>query len=265
MRKVQSLPWWWAAGGTVALVAVGLFVPLGVPGWTAGLAYLAVSSQLLSRGLARRGTTRFGPANAVTATRSTLVGVTTALVAASLTGGRAPATVLLVTVAAVALALDAVDGAVARRTGSVTELGGRFDMEVDAFLLLVLSVYDVRFVGWWVLAIGLMRYAFVACGMLRWMRAPLPPRYWRKVVAATCGILLTVIATGLLPPIANVALAGAALLLLVESFGRDVVWLVRARKPHRAAVNRNGVGSVSSAVGLQHELGSQRKQVRDVR
>jgi phosphatidylglycerophosphate synthase len=259
MSKVQSLPWWWAAGGTVALFAVGLFVPLGVAGWTAGLTYLAVSSLLVSRGLARRGTTRFGAANAVTATRSVLVGVITALVTASLPPARISATALLVTVTAVALALDGVDGAVARRTGSVTELGGRFDMEVDAFLLLVLCVYDVRLVGWWVLAIGLMRYAFVAAGgMLAWMRAPLPPRYWRKVVAATCGILLTVIATGLLPLVANVALAGAALLLLVESFGRDVVWLVRARNPQRV-VNRKGSESVSSAED------SERKQVRHVR
>ena len=46
--------------------------------------------------------------------------------------------------------LDAVDGQVARRTGTVSALGARFDMEVDAFLILVLSVYvapDRRLVG----------------------------------------------------------------------------------------------------------------------
>lgn len=248
MSKVQSLPWWWAAGGAIALLGVGMLVPLGVVGWTAGLAYLVVSSVLLSRGLARRRATRFGPANAVTATRSMLVGVITALVAASFTSAGLP--VLLVSVASVALALDAVDGTVARRTGSVTELGARFDMEVDAFLLLVLCVYDVQFAGWWVLAIGLMRYAFVVAGwMLPWMGATLPPRYWRKVVAATCGILLTIIATGLLAPLANIALAGAGLLLLIESFGRDVVWLVAARRTNAPAVNRSGAGSVSSPQG----------------
>ena len=40
----------------------------------------------------------------------------------------------------VALALDGVDGQVARRTRTVSALGARFDMEVDAFLVLVLSV-----------------------------------------------------------------------------------------------------------------------------
>ena len=47
----------------------------------------------------------------------------------------------LVVLAAVALVLDGVDGQVARRTGTVSALGARFDMEVDAFLMLVLSVY----------------------------------------------------------------------------------------------------------------------------
>ena len=44
-----------------------------------------------------------------------------------------------VVLAAVALVLDAVDGRVARRTGTVHPLGARFDMETDAFLILVLS------------------------------------------------------------------------------------------------------------------------------
>ena len=49
-------------------------------------------------------------------------------------------------------------------------------MEVDAFLLLVLSAYVGQDLGWWVLVIGLLRYAFVAAGWaLPWMRATLPP------------------------------------------------------------------------------------------
>ena len=41
----------------------------------------------------------------------------------------------------VALALDWVDGQVARRTGTCSAFGARFDMETDAFLILVLSAY----------------------------------------------------------------------------------------------------------------------------
>ena len=94
---------------------------------------------------------------------------------------------------ALALVLDAVDGWVARRTRTTAALGAHFDGEVDAFLILVLSVYVARSAGAWVLAIGAARYVFLAAGWpLPWMREPLPPRYWRKVVAATQGIVLTV-------------------------------------------------------------------------
>lgn len=229
MRKVQLTPWLWGAAGVLALLTLGAFEPLSPAGWTAALGYLAVSSLLVSRGLRRRGSTRFGAANAVTAARSMLVGIATGLVVTSFTDGISVA--LFATIVAAALALDGVDGYVARRTDSVSELGARFDMEVDAFLLLVLCVYDVRFVGGWVLAIGLMRYAFVAAAWaLPFLGRTLPYRYWRKVVAAACGIALALIATQLLPPVANIAIAAGALLLLCESFGRDVVWLVRMNR-----------------------------------
>ena len=71
-----------------------------------------------------------------------------------------------------ALVLDSVDGRVARRTASTTAVGARFDMEVDAFLILVLSAYVVQSVGLWVLTIGAARYAFVAAGwLLPWFAA----------------------------------------------------------------------------------------------
>ncbi|MDQ7879566.1 CDP-alcohol phosphatidyltransferase family protein [Microbacterium sp. QXD-8] len=236
MEKVQWVPWWWVAAGAGGLVAIGAAVPLSPTAVALGLAYLVVSTVLLTVGLRRRGALRFGPANAVTATRSMLVGLVTALTVAALEG--ATSTVLLVTLVACALALDGVDGYVARRTASESELGARFDMEVDAFLLLLLCVYDVRYVGWWVLSIGLMRYAFVVAGaMLPWMRQTLPPRYWRKVVTAVCGIALTLVAAQVLPPEANLAVAAAALLLMLESFGRDVTWLVRLNLSGRALVS----------------------------
>jgi phosphatidylglycerophosphate synthase len=165
-----------------------------------------------------------GPADRVTLGRTTLVGGVTTLVADSLT--RSEPAAVLVPLAAVALSLDAVDGWVARRTGTVSAFGARFDMEVDTFLILVLSGFVARSLGGWVLAIGLMRYAFVAAGwVVPWLRAELPARYWRKVVAATQGVVLVVAASGLPPRPAAVALVALALALLVESFGRDVGWL----------------------------------------
>jgi phosphatidylglycerophosphate synthase len=243
MSKVQWVPWGWAAAGAVALSAVNGAAPLGVAGWMAGLGYLVVSTMLLSRGLDRSRAVRFGPANAVTAMRSARVGVVTAMVVAAV-GGPA-STLLFVTVTSIALALDAVDGYVARRSGTVSALGGRFDMEVDAFLLLVLSVYVGPIVGWWVLAIGLMYYGFVVAGWaIPWMRVTLPPRYWRKVVTAACGIALTIVAAGILPGPLEVIVALAAVALVVESFGRDVIWLVRSRHPVAVSAESTGPGSV---------------------
>ena len=143
---------------------------------------------------------------------------------------------LLIGLIVPALALDAVDGWVARGTGTTTELGARFDMEVDAFLLLVLSAFVAPILGLWVLAIGLMRYVFVAAGwMLPWLRLQLPPRYWRKVVTAVQGIALTLAASGLAPDVAGVVV-GVALVLLVESFGRDVLWLALRSRARRVEV-----------------------------
>jgi hypothetical protein len=123
------------------------------------------------------------------------------------------------------------------RPAPVTTLGALFDGEVDAFLILVLSVYVARSAGVWVLAIGAARYAFLAAGwLLPWMRGSLPPRYWRKVVAATVGVALTFAVPDVLPLfLINAALA-VSLGLLAESFGRDVGWLWRRRRVERGRV-----------------------------
>ncbi|GAA5111662.1 CDP-alcohol phosphatidyltransferase family protein [Pseudonocardia adelaidensis] len=201
--------------------------PLGV---LVGVVYAAALLGLLSAAMHRAGRSVLGPADLVTLARALLVGGVAAVVADGLLTGRtAPAA--LVALASVALALDAVDGKVARHTGTVSPVGARFDMEVDAFLVLVLSVHVAGIVGPWVLAIGLMRYVFVAAGrLLPWLRGPVPPSHVAKTVAAVQGVVLVVVAAGLLPYPATVALVAVALALLVWSFGRTVQWLWRAAR-----------------------------------
>ncbi len=208
----------------VLLSILAATVGLGVAGWVAGGAYALTGCAALTRGMNRRGVDAIGPADTVTLTRATLVGCVASLTADSFLR---PAPVeLLVAIASVALVLDAVDGQVARRSGTASGLGARFDMEVDAFLILVLSVYVARSVGVWVVAIGAMRYAFVvASWAMSWMRRPLPHRYWRKIVAATQGVVLVFAAADVLPTALTVAALVTAFALLVESFGRDIVWL----------------------------------------
>ena len=155
------------------------------------------------------------------------------------------------TLAAVALCLDAVDGWVARRTGEVTELGARFDGEVDAFLILALSVYVAPECGWWVLAIGAARYLFLAGEwLLPWMRAPLPPRRWRKLVAATQGIVLTVAAAGVLPRALAQALLLAALALLTASMAQCTWWLWRRRHTEQRGQLHAGITVVVTLLAL---------------
>ena len=238
VQKVHLAPLWSVAGGAVGLIALAAADGLSTFGWIAGLLYLGVSNALLTRGLRRREATRFGPANIATATRSTLVGLITALVATSLT--EPVAVPLLIGLAVPALVLDAVDGWLARRTRTATELGARFDMEVDAFLILALSVFVSQQLGGWVLALGLMRYAYVAAGWLMpWLRTRVPPRHWRKVVAAYAAIALTVAATGLLPLWVDGVVTLIALALLIESFGRDVVWQFGAHRVILTPLGRN--------------------------
>ena len=216
-----------AAAQLALFVGLAMVTGLGPSGWLTGLAYLVIGCAAITTGLRRYGVTSFGPADLVTLARAILIGGVTALIA----DVPEPVPVMpMVVLAAVALSLDAVDGQVARRTGTVTPFGARFDMETDAFLILVLSAYLATELGAWVLAIGVMRYAFVVAGrLLRWMRADLPHSMVRKTIAATQGIILAVAASGLLPETGNVLILGVALAALVWSFGFDVVWLFRHR------------------------------------
>jgi phosphatidylglycerophosphate synthase len=229
----------------VALLALlAATVGLGIAGWVAGIAFGAVTCAALIGGLQRSGDGTLGPADRVTLTRATLVGGVTALAVDSFE--RPVPVVLLVVLAIVALVLDAVDGVVARRTGTASALGARFDMEVDSFLVLVLSGYAAGSVGAWVLAIGAMRYAYVvATWALPWMRGTLPWRYWRKVVAATQGVVLVFATADVLPPSLMAAALIASLALLIESFGRDVGWLWN----HRLAAS----GLAAQAVATQDD------------
>jgi phosphatidylglycerophosphate synthase len=213
----------------VLTAALAGTVGLSQRGWIIAISFGVIANVLLARALGRHGDGGLRPADRVTLTRATLAGGVAALVADSF--GRPTPVPTLVGLTVVALVLDAVDGWVARRTRTASALGARFDMEVDAFLILVLSVYVARSTGVWVLAIGAARYAFLAAGwLLPWMGRRLPPRFWRKVVAAVQGIVLTVAAAGVLPgPAIEIALV-AALGLLAESFGRDVCWLARHRR-----------------------------------
>jgi phosphatidylglycerophosphate synthase len=193
---------------------------------------------------------RLGPADRVTLARAVLACAVAGLAAdAAVDGSEAPAAPagvgLLVWLASVALLLDAVDGWVARRTGTVSAFGARFDLEVDAFLIGVLSLHVAREVGWWVAAIGAARYVLLAAQQLApWLRIELPPSRWRKAVAAYQGIALTAVAAHVLPSGVMVGLLLAGLVALAVSFGTEVQSLWRLRPPTAAEPAPSCIGSV---------------------
>ncbi|MDT0548103.1 MULTISPECIES: CDP-alcohol phosphatidyltransferase family protein [Streptomyces] len=222
-----------AVAQILLLTLLGTALGLGPAGWLTGLVFAFATWAVLTRAVCRSWLRTFGAANRVTLARATLVGGVTALVADSFESP--PRVPVLVALTTVALILDGVDGKVARRTGTASPLGARFDMEVDAFLILVLSVYVATSMGPWVLAIGAMRYAFVvAARALPWLNGPLPVSTARKTVAALQGIALLVAASALLPRPAALAVVLVALALLVWSFARDIIWLWHHRTRHTA-------------------------------
>ncbi|QQS53903.1 MAG: CDP-alcohol phosphatidyltransferase family protein [Candidatus Competibacteraceae bacterium] len=173
----------------------------------------------------------FGAANQVTLSRAGMAALAAGLI------GRPEMTPdqswFVAALAGLALALDGIDGWLARRGGLQSRFGARFDMEVDAFFILILAalLFQSGKAGAWVLLSGLLRYGFVALGYaLPWLNRPLPPR-WRR--QAVCVLQTAVLALCLAPPLIppwTTALAAAALGLLALSFAVDVRWLWRTHR-----------------------------------
>ena len=194
------------------------------PGWIVGGGSALAVSAAVSRAMRHSGARHPSPADAVTLSRAIMSSVVAGLVVDVPRRPLRRAVAVPLTVGA--LVLDAVDGAVARHTGSSSAFGARLDGEVDAFLILTLTTHVSRSFGRWVLVGGVARYIFGAAGWVwPWMRRPLPPRYWRKVAAATEGITLTAAMSGVLPRRITLVGLAAGAALIAESFGRDIWWL----------------------------------------
>ncbi len=135
-------------------------------------------------------------------------------------------------IAAVALMLDGLDGPLARARNLQSAFGARFDMEVDALLILLLALlaWLQAKAGAWVLLIGAARYAFVVAGWL-WpaLTRPLPPSFRRKAVCVVQGVSLATLMAPVIVPPASSVIAGAALVLIFYSFAVDVIWLIGHR------------------------------------
>lgn len=231
---LRSAVWHFAAAVLLCFaLATGLRLALGLdmPYVGKSVAVFVVGTLLFVPAL-RRGHPfgAFGPANRITLAR----GVLTASIAGFLGADVNPTSALtLVGLGLVALVLDGFDGHLARRSGLASPFGARYDMETDAFLILVFSLlaWQLDKAGAWVILSGALRYLFIAAGwVLPWMKGALPPSRRRQTV---CVIQIAVMLAVLLPFVtypASDLLSAATLALLGWSFAIDVAWLWRARR-----------------------------------
>ena len=172
----------------------------------------------------------FGQANAVTLLRA---------VSAALLAGFIPIAAditsigmlwAIAIIATITLCMDGLDGYLARKQGLSSAFGARFDMEVDALLALIITLFlwQSEKLGPWVLGLGLMRYAFLAAAIwLTPLQGELHPSLRRKSicvvqVGALCLMLCPLLSTPQVTVVGLIALLG-----LSYSFAVDIVWLFR--------------------------------------
>jgi phosphatidylglycerophosphate synthase len=230
-RRGTSEYWLLAASGPVLLGSALL-------GWR--LSWLSASTAifcflLLATLVARHSRARsFGIADVVTLVRGLGVCFLAGLALQALVGDLARHGVLtMIIMGTLCLTLDGVDGRVARARAEVSAFGARFDVETDAAMLAVLSVAvaALGIAGWWVLAIGALRYGYVATSLfVPALRTPLPYRYSGKVIAVAQAVALLAALTFRLTHgehWVSTALLLGALASLCWSFGRSVLWQLR--------------------------------------
>lgn len=198
---------------------------------TALLTFAPVAAIVLVAAPARHPHARFGAANLATLARAVLACLVAGLIATpeAVTGGSMLAWLAPVA-AGVSVLLDVIDGRLARRQGLASAFGARFDIEVDAWMTLVLAGVAVSqgAVPPWALAIGLVRYALLAAGLLApALTRPLPPSTRRRIIGGAQPIALGIALLPAMPAEAGAAIAGMALAALTLSFALDIRWLLR--------------------------------------
>jgi|HubBroStandDraft_1064217.scaffolds.fasta_scaffold00026_81 phosphatidylglycerophosphate synthase len=217
------------------LVEAALLTPLLVLGRVdpaaaaAAIVTYALIAALVWQARDWTGRAGFGLANTVTCLRAGMIAVLPSLILAREPPDPGLAWAVI-GFALAALALDGLDGRLARRRDESSAFGARFDMEVDAGFVLFLSslVATTGRVGPWVVSTGLMRYLWIGAG-LHWplLRQPLPSSLFRKSVCVVLLLLLLAALAPIVPPDWAPLPCLAGLGLLLASFGRDLVWLVR--------------------------------------
>jgi phosphatidylglycerophosphate synthase len=227
-------------GGALAIAsALALDAAHPADGWRVAVAAVVgvAPAGLAAAAVLRRKPMFSTPADRVTLARAALASGCAAMTALVVLGPAPARNGWLFGLTIPMLLLDALDGVVARRTGTVTDEGGGLDMQVDAGILAVLSAAVATELGWWVLLIGGMRYAYVVASWARpGLASPLARSRFRVVVAALQGVVLAGALAPFVPTdLAAVAVA-TALVLLTASFVAQIRALQRLRVTERTRI-----------------------------
>lgn len=227
-HKARRLAFHVAATGIVsASVGLAAVQGYGLSAWAVlgAIGPLLVSLLMSERTRRAAPSGSWSPAHRVTLLRAVLVGG----VAAS--AWSQPDTVnrqLIIAAAAVAFALDGVDGWLARRTNTASPYGARLDMELDAAFVLVLGalVWVWGLADGWVMLCGAARYLWwLAEQAIPWFQRPLFSSNHRRY-GCFIAVSALILALWPWPTLAwSMALAGIATITLALSFGVDGVWL----------------------------------------
>ena len=164
----------------------------------------------------------FGLPNWITLARNIPVGWILALLSF---GDNPHENLIIFGLAAFVLISDGLDGYFARKLNQCTAFGARFDMESDAFFILVLCIGVIVNCDapWWTLFIGLMRYMYLgAQPFVSALRLPIKERYSRKVFCVIQIVSLMLPFTGLFSTETTNAILLLSLACLIFSFGRDI-------------------------------------------
>lgn len=206
------------------VLALGTFLAFGAV--TVSLAVFSATVMIAGFGLVQTYPHPvLGACNAVTLARAAMV----AFLFGALFEPAVPVWVVF-GVAVLAFALDGVDGWLARRAGLVSGFGARFDMETDAALGAVISMWLLvsDTTGPEILVLGFMRYGFVAVSLV-WpaLQAPLPEAFRRKAICVIQIAALILLIFPLTPQAALLPIGIIGAVLLSWSFLVDILWLAR--------------------------------------
>ena len=189
--------------------------------YPAALSFLLFYSQQGIR--QKRWTFVFQPANFVTSIRLLLLfGIffTYALLSPFVIG----------LLALLILALDGLDGYLARRYQSSSVFGEYLDMETDAFYVLTLCtlLYQLDYLGVWILGIGLLRYGyFLILRNIKTAEQKEERAFLARLIAVV--LMATLAACFILPPVVHQPAMVAASVLVLYSFGRSF-WSAMVQK-----------------------------------